>query len=357
MRAFLSALLLLLLFCTPLHAQTQVSKYRPGLTPEGIVYYLPKTALRISVLTERTTFTAGELARYADRYLRLNDVGMESFVTHRVVGLTVTPIGVADTSKCYVVPFNVRTAASNMVLSDEGTLLAVNAEPLPAEEHRPFRPAPRPQPADPRRYLSQEILTAGSSAKKAELTADDIYEIRESRNLLSRGQADFMPKDGEQLRLMLQTLDRQEQALTQLFVGTTERDTTELTIVFAPDGECKNHVLFRLSKQRGLVDIDDLSGTPYYIDIEDLHMLPAPAAEPMRKKKEPENGIYVNAPGRMRATIRHSGQQPVVYETQAAQFGRAELLSGSLFDRRFTTHLTLHPVTGSVERLEAELPK
>lgn len=347
----------LLMVANSLCAQTQVSRYRPGLTPEGTIYYLPATALHIAVQIERATFTPGELAMYADRYLRLNDVGMKPTVSHRVVGMQIVPVGVADTAKCFAVPFNQRTAASNMVLADDGVLLAVNAEPLPLHTHTPFKPAPRPERTDPRRFLSREILTAGSNAKKAELTADDIYDIRENRNLLSRGQADFMPKDGEQLRLMLQTMERQEQAMVELFAGHTERDTTELTVTFVPRQECRDHVVFRLSKQRGLVDNDDLSGEPYYIDIEDLHLLPEPAEAPGRKKKEPENGIYVNVPGRMRATIRHKGQQPQVLEVQAAQFGRVELLSGDLFDRRFTTHLRLHPATGAIERLEAEQPK
>ena len=35
-------------------AQTLLSQYRPGVTPEGAVYCLPKTALRFSVLVEKT---------------------------------------------------------------------------------------------------------------------------------------------------------------------------------------------------------------------------------------------------------------------------------------------------------------
>ena len=57
---------------------------------------------------------------------------------------------------------------------------------------------------NPRRYLTEEILAAGSTAKMAELTAREIYDLRENRSLLIKGQADFMPQDGQQLKLMLQ---------------------------------------------------------------------------------------------------------------------------------------------------------
>ena len=46
-------------FCA---AQTQLSAYRPGANSEGLVYFLPKTALRISVLVEKTTYTPGDYA-------------------------------------------------------------------------------------------------------------------------------------------------------------------------------------------------------------------------------------------------------------------------------------------------------
>ena len=69
-----------------------------------------------------------------------------------------------------------------------------------------FVPAPKQPQPNPNDYMNEDILSAGSTAKMAELTAKDIYDIRESRNQLARGQADFMPKDGTQLRIMMENL-------------------------------------------------------------------------------------------------------------------------------------------------------
>ena len=62
------------------YAQTSTSSYQPGVTPEGMVYFLPKTAVRIVVQVEKTTYTPGEFCKYADRYLRLKDVESEASV-------------------------------------------------------------------------------------------------------------------------------------------------------------------------------------------------------------------------------------------------------------------------------------
>lgn len=340
-------------------AQTQISKYTPGVTQDGAVYFLPKTALRIVVQVEKTTYTPGDFSKYAERYMRIKGVGEEPEVSYKVNSVNLTPIGVADTSKCYSVKLNAKSSASNIVLADDGTLLAINADAKQQEQPARFVPSPKEKPLNPRRYMNEDILTAGSTAKMAELTAEEIFEIRDSRNQLTRGQADVMPKDGEQLKLMLSRLDTEERALTQLFTGVTERDTMEHVLIVCPTKEINKGILFRLSQKLGLVDSDDLSGAPYYISVTDLHSVPAPAPETGKKKKaqEPEDGIYVNVPGKINVTIYRSARTIDSFEVYAAQFGYTELLAGELFNKRYTTKLTLNPTTGSVAKLDAEQPK
>ena len=98
---------------------------------------------------------------------------------------------------------------------------------------------------NPRDFLTEEILTANSTAKMAELVAKEIYSIRESKNALIRGQADFMPQDGQQLRLMLESLEDQEKALIEMFAGHYEVDSTPYIMRINPDKELNNRVAFR----------------------------------------------------------------------------------------------------------------
>ena len=341
----------------PLSAQTTSSPYQPGITGQGAIYFLPKTAVRVTLQIEKTTYTPGDFCKYADRYLRLKDVEMEPSVSYRITAIRQEAVGVADTTKCYAVKFDPKSVAANIALSQDGVLLAINAEPKETPLQPPFKPAPRPEAVNPRQYMNEEILAAGSTAKMAELTARDIYDIRESRNLLVRGQADNMPKDGAQLKLMLNQLDMQDRSLTSLFAGTTVRDTTEQSVIFIPSQETRHELLFRFSKTFGMTDKDDLAGTPYYITVTNLHATPMPDPNAKKKPKQ-EPGIYINVPGKMKTTISDiNGNVKAEDELPAAQFGNTELLSGALFNKRYTTHLWLHPVTGAVDRLEAEQPK
>lgn len=345
----------LLLVSTMLAAQTQTTGYLPGVTPDGATFFLPKTAIRISVLAEKTVYTPGDYAAYAQRFLRLNNVSMESSESHRVISVSQTAVGIADTTKAYSVKFNPKTAAINVALAQDGTLLAINGQgdeqTLPAR----FQPAPKAPVTDPHRYLGEEILAAGSLAKMAQLTAQEIYDLRENRNLIVKGQADFMPHDGQQTKIMLEQLDTQDRALTSMFSGTTVSDTTEYVFFVIPDKNIDGQTLFRFSRHYGLVDADDLSGVPYTITVTDLNSVPK--AIPVGKKKKAENGLYYNVPGRLRSIISQGMAIVSQEEMPAAQFGNVELLIGDLFNKHYGTRLWLDPVTGAINKLEAEQPK
>lgn len=351
------SIIISLLSFIPAGAQTQLSKYQPGITTDGAIYYLPKTAMHFIVQVEKTTYTPGEYAPYAERFLALHNVNPEKSVSYRVTNVMMQAVGQADTAKCFAVKYNAKSTASNLELADDGVLLAINSQGIRQERPRHFTPAPKPRTVNPRQFLNEEILAAGSSVKRAELIAQEIYNVRDSKNQLTRGEADYMPKDGEQLRIMLNQLDEQNQALTQLFAGVTERDTVEYIIQTCPMTAVKDMVLFRLSQHLGLVSATDLSGEPFYLNVEDLKTVPAPVVDKKKKKKLEEEGIYVNIPGRIRVTVNHHNQELFRDEFNAGQFGNVELLSDELFNKRYTTHLRLNPVNGGVELLESELVK
>ena len=341
---------------TGAQAQTQVNPYTAGVTSDGAMFFLPKTAIRVRVLAEKTTFKPGEYAAYAQRYLHLNDVGDEASVTHRIISVDQMAVGVADTTKAFSVKFNNKTAATNVALSEDGVLLAINGQAMPQRLPERFLPTSKKPLPDPHQFLTQEILAAGSLAKMAQLTAQEIYDLRENRNLLVKGQADFMPSDGKQMKMMLDQIDLQDRALTSLFCGTAVCDTLEYTFYVYPSGNVNNQMLFRFSRHFGMVGADDLSGEPYTITVTDLNTVPKAVADGKKKKVE-NTSLYYNVPGRLRSVIVHGLNIVSQEEMPAAQFGNVELLSAELFNKHYGTRLWLNPVTGAIDKLEAEQPK
>ena len=346
---------LLFAFCalsaTLLHAQTEVEPFVPGTTLEGVSYFLPRTAFRVTVVAEKTVTRPGDFFRYAERYLRLKDVPQAENVEWSIKSITLEPYGVPDKEKAYSIKIKSKTVAPLVGLSKDGILLSINAD---AEEET--LPAPPKGEAaakleNPRDYMTQEILAAGSTAKMAELCAQEIYDIRESRNALIRGEADNTPKDGEQLKLMLEQLDKQASVLESLFRGTQQTSKEVFTLHFVPTKETDREVLFRFSSRLGLVDADDLAGEPVYVSVKRTESLPeaVPNEQTAKKKEKMERGVYYNVPARTKITLFSAQKKFIETEIPMGQFGSVEILSNTLFDKKVTTRVTFFQSTGGTK--------
>lgn len=324
---------------------------------EETKYYLPRTVVKLTLLIEKTTYTPGEFNQYSERFLKMSQ-GSEPVNSYRILSTQMRTEGMADPDKEYIAKTDPKRNIQAVNLADDGVLLSINTEPRKTEKPTHFVAAPKPATLNSRDFMNQEILSAGSKAKMAELTAQEIYDIRESKIMLAKGQADYMPKDGEQLRIMLKQLNTQEAALLQLFEGTTICDTLEHEITLIPREAIERQLLFRFSKHFGMTDLDDLSGEPYYLTVEDLKTTPTiqVAAEPGKKDKNGE-AIYVNLPGKIRLTIQNSGQTLLSDEIYAAQFGHIEMLDGNLFSKKLQTSIVLNPATGNLESIKTDVLK
>ncbi len=334
-------------------AQTEVLNYIPGMT-DGVTYFLPKTAIDITVKAEHTTYTPGDFCQYAEKYLRLNDISTSANETWTIKRVTIRPTGVPDTTKVYTVKLKERTVAPLMDLTEDGIIKAINTTlaVTPEQKEQPEEPEVELNPRD---YMNEEILMAGSSAKMAELAAKEIYNIRESKNTITRGQADSMPKDGESLKIMLKNLDEQERALMQLFTGKTKRETKSVTVRVVPTGDLNKEVVLRFSKKLGFVDADDLSGAPLYLTVTNQKSIPQPAVANEKGKRKIAGVIY-NVPSKADIVIADMNKTFYKGEINIAQFGNTEVLVGSLFNKKTTTKVTFDPTTGGLLKIEAANP-
>ena len=320
---------------------------------EGTSYYLPKTAMKFTLTVEKTQYEPGQFAGYAQRYMKQDDVQLEASTTYRIVDTRMHNIAMPDTAKHFTLSLDKRYTISTVERTDNGQLLAINAEPKRVTEPAPFVPARKPRALNPRDFMNEDMLTAGSTAKMAQLIAQEIYDIRDSRNQLQRGQAEFMPADGQQLRIMMDGLNTQERALRQVFEGTTVKDTTEVTLVFVPTENVDRQLFFRFSRHFGLVDNDDLSGVPYYITVyTDAKVTDDGEAQKKEKKDKDDIGLVVNTPQKVRATLYCENKVVDSYEFNAGQFGGTESLSGALFGKKLTTQIVLNPITGGIETIK-----
>ena len=183
-------------FCGTVNAQTQLTEYKPGVTTEGAVYFLPKTAVRFTFLVEKTTYTPGDFAAYAQRYMRLKDVSQEPSTQYRILQIKQTPVAVVDSTKKYAIKFDAKTVAANVALADDGRLLAINAEPNVDMEEAPFKAAPKSQRVNPRQLMNQDILSAGHKIQYYETDKMGVTHHSNYIRWMEEARVDFMEKIG-----------------------------------------------------------------------------------------------------------------------------------------------------------------
>ena len=339
-----------LLLSTSAYAQTEVTAGVTRGKDYGVTYALPKTAINIEVKVNKVTYTPGEFSKYADRYLRLTDVSGEPQEYWELVSVKAKSVGIPDSEHTYFVKLKGKTVAPLIELTEDGIVKSINV-PLSPKKSAPMQPATtQKKKINPRDFLTEEILMAGSTAKMAELVAKEIYNIRESKNALVRGQADNMPKDGEQLKIMLANLEEQEAAMTEMFSGTLNKDEKIFNIRLTPDKEMDNEVAFRFSKKLGIVANNDLAGEPVYITLKNLKTVNVP--EDDGKKKV--DGIAYNVPGKAQVTLTEGKKQWFNGELPVTQFGTIEYLAPALFNKKSTVQVTFNPDTGGLIKVDRE---
>ena len=344
-----------LFLCLPVMAQTKVVKKNAVKANNfGISYSLPKTSLVVEAEVTKVTCKVGPYYKYAEKYLGVKDVITADKVYYELGKVSLINKGVPDPDNTYIVEFKAGTVAPYAYLTEDGLLCSINAEYTPEqseEEAAAKKNKGATKVSDPS-VFSEELLMAGSTARQAEVAAKQIYRIRESRLGILTGDADNLPPDGDAMKIVISELENQETALTNLFTGVTNKETSEYEVTIVPTEDLENEVIFRFSKQMGIVDADDLGGAPVYLDLKAIDRAPALDPKEAEKKEKSLKGIVYNVPGK--ASIEISMDRKSLYKGEAmiTQFGTCEGLAPVMFeDKKAPVKVYFYPETGAIKQI------
>lgn len=341
-------------------AQAQTSqKMTAGKASEyGLVYTLPKTAVDICIEAQIDEEHPGEFHNYARRHL-----GIENAITadsHRISvrSVMIIPRGIPDPDKRYHAQFKAGSTPY-MILNDEGVPLSVNTEDVfeityPALPEEMLKaPSPLETP-EARQAVTAEMARSSSTSKRAELAAQRIFELRETRSDIISGQADNPPADGKAMQLVLDNLSAQEAALTAMFAGTHSTCTNVAKITIVPDSNgMAETVVARLSAVDGIIDADNLAGAPVTATVTILEKGELPVLEATGEPKTfPKGGVAYNIPGRALVTVYYAGEKIGEEEIALPQAGTVFGIDPKLFtDRKAPSKVLFDPTTGSIVEL------
>lgn len=349
-------LMSILLAALPSFAQ-KAEVYTVGSMPDNsIIYALPLTQLYIEVEYEEVDLKPGELSLYAQRYLGVNDVTLEPQKKYVLKGLRLNSYGTPNEEQRYSVKFGRRHDATNVSLSPEGILLGINAPEIK------FTSLPQDETIHSNTDnngngvggLSPEYIQATTIAKKAEIAAQEIYEIRENKTLIVSGQSEQPFADGKALEIAIKRLDESERILMERFLG-TQTITKFRKIISGLDAAKEGKVVaLRFSEHYGVLPADDLRGEPIYLNIKIVDQAPSLDEKAQKKlERSLSKGIVFSVPGAIEATLTSEGNKAVTTRFPVAQLGTLEVLESELFTTKGKiTTIEFYSETGGIKEVK-----
>lgn len=319
----------------------------------GLVYTLPVTAFQIEVIAVKENKIAGPYSKYSKIFTADKDVISENSVEWSVESINIIPYGVPDTENRYLMQLKAG-ALTYIGVAEDGMLLSINTEPQNTDINKETFRATEGLPVNGKEYLefvNDDFISAGSSYKQAQLLAEEIMEVRDAKISLTRGTADSMPTDGRQLELMLESLEKQEKSLTNAFTGSSWKERVRRTFSFIPSKNGRE-VLFRFSKTDGIVDANDFSGEPVYVNVDILEEAQLPLDSKGEEKKLPKDAVMYCIPGIANLSVNFEGNTFYEKDYPMSQFGTLFGLNPSIFtDKKEPSYAIFDPSTGALLEL------
>lgn len=323
----------------------------------AVVYYMPKTELVITIDYDMVTQTPGVFYQYAERYLGAQQIIIEESQNYQLVGVKTQVVSSADTQRPFKVVAQKGMNTQLVSLSEDGRLVGYGLENASLQ----FSERSQGELQDGTECLQargeelmpllEEQFMAGSVAKMAEGAAKQIYRIRETRLNILAGDVEHVPADGKAMELVLNELNKQEQALVALFVGTTKVTRHTHTLLYTPAESVENEVICRLSAHNGIVDKQDLSGEPLYLSLEAKKQTLLPGVY-YDKNAPVLSQIYYNLPGEAKMVMQFKGKVVAEGHFEVAQYGVAVPLAQELFTGKSAPIIKINKETGNILSIE-----
>lgn len=280
------------------------------------VYYLPQTALDITVTLHQETYTPGPYSAFAESLLGIAGDAPQAGDHWRIDSVAVATSEEAD----YTAAFAVKRPKGStfpewLTLSKSGLLMAASTAPAFTPQGQSQRDGRADWPpftdlstaqfvADKssifysvvqrdttfvRVPVQRNVVVKESVEEKAKQAADLIFALRKKRVELICGDAE-LPTAPRMLQEMLDEISRVEAQYLSLFIGRWTSRKHAVRLRYTPSAKESSSMLCRFSTQSGICPTSELSATPLLIHVQRLE---GPIGYPAEAKLPPlKNGLY-----------------------------------------------------------------
>lgn len=316
----------------------------------ALVYYSPKTTITVDFTYVVETHEQGIYSDFAEAMLGTDAAETENRTIYTLQKAQIGTASSADYSRPHKV---IPDACVPMLLTinEKGVLKGYN---LPAEhsvksDNKHKSSTNKAQTSD--KYLPvsiapypEEVLEAATPLAQANAVAKQIFRIRETRMYLLNGEVEHLPADGQAMKLVLDELDKQEKALTELFIGKKSVRTEHKRILLQPSEEDN---LYFFSEENGFTNADNLDADTIRVKMS-LHAQQLKANDNKKKKGAALSQIVYNLPGSACVSVSYGGRIIEKRTVAVAQLGVDVPLAKEVFTGSELPIIVFNEKTGNI---------
>lgn len=348
-----------------------------------LIYVLPQTAFKIEVELEKTVNIPGPYKKYASEYLGVKTIIDEEKTEWKIVSININDFPIPDTSCYFLIKANSGSIVNKVDLSKEGFLISVNnpdfaktgnphsyslINNLETSNSSGFEELPVGKIEKIQYDTTYRLVTTDTSTRRipsykkytslkseAELAkdaADYIIRIRKRRSKLFMGINGSLPT-GKALEIMIEELNRTEKEYLTLFQGmeVKEKQTYVYDFVPAPNMLNETTVLFRFSKEKGIIDKTASTGTPVLIQLTNLqNTAPIDSLYAKNAKLNTKNGLIYRIPASTKINLTLNKEVIAEKVSLVAQYGKLHSISSKILKK--TKSIEFYPDLGNIKSLK-----
>ena len=258
----------------------------------SLVYSLPLTAFDFTVMAEKTIQKAGPYNEYANRFLGLREVINQDRVIWTIKEVKIKPVIELDPEQYYVVECDGLMEINAIAMKESGLILDINPAIYNRREYYSgnfgdtdnrvfFRDMGSDEYFDIEQDTTYKLVNVDTAfiripyvlerrrqlslEEQAENTARTLLELREGRHLILTGEATVFPQD----KSSINEINRLENEYISLFAGKSYSEPVIFRYFFIPEKQMEGRplILFRFSKEFGVLDPDDVRGRPVVVEM------------------------------------------------------------------------------------------
>ena len=328
----------------------------------ALVYYSPKTTIVLEFKYIVETQEPGIYAAYAESMIGATNAVKENKTTYTLKNASIMTATNTDYSRPHKVAAD-EGYPMLLSISDKGLLKGYN---LPLEEtnstynnfdKKEEKPcAKKALKAVP---FPEEVLKAATPLAQANAAAKQIFHLRETRMYLLNGEVEHAPADGEAMRLVLEELDKQEKALTELFLGKKSKHMDYKRVRLTPEMPAQTNVkkdksVYYFSEENGFTDAENIDADSICVSML-MHRTvlkePEDTGKKGKKAAPQVSSITYNLPGDACIKVEYKNKKLAERTLPIAQFGADVPLSKDLFTGKELPVIIISEKTGNIKSI------